>query len=332
MRAPRSRTITIAALLLVIASVAVGLTSRLRAGGGDAHDAGRPAAKGAARVDLAREVADYTSRFGPGHGYLPPGRADREDIAAAIGLLLDGQRAPAERRLAARDFTVRTIVDRPTGRRYAEVADRTDSAVAPRGWGRVYLDLDHRPSWSVQVPHPGFDLGTEQLGVRVLRGSPGGVLVIAGAHRKAGAGNSADVAHRTDTVFHAVCAELARRGMPGVQLHGFAASAVPGYDVVASTGAGSAGRQDGRELADALRGRGFRVCRAWARSCPLEGRTNMQGKVADADHVPFLHVEFSPEVRAGGGPAERAAAAIAAVTGRWAGEPARPASTGPVTD
>ncbi|MQY38480.1 hypothetical protein SRB17_64930 [Streptomyces sp. RB17] len=324
MRAHRSRLITIATLLLVAVGLAAGLTVLLRTPAGTADDARRTVPKGTGQIDLAREVADYTSRFGPGGGYLPPGRADREDIAAAVGLLLDGHRAQAEQRLSQRDFTVRTVVDRPSGHRYAEVADRTDSAATPRGWGRVYLDLDHRPSWSVQVPHPGFDLGTEQLGVRVLRGSPGGVLVIAGAHRKAGVGNSADVAHRRDTVFHAICAELARRGMPGIQLHGFAASAVPGYDVVASTGAGSAGRPDGRGLADALRGHGFRVCRAWARSCPLEGRTNVQGQTADADHVPFLHVEFSPEVRSGGRPAERAAAAIAEITRRWA--------SGPVTD
>ncbi|MGW5462557.1 hypothetical protein [Streptomyces sp. NPDC003996] len=320
MRAHRSRLITIATLLLLVTGLAAGLTALLRAPGGTADHPRGPAPKGAEQIDLSREVADYTSRFGPDRGYLPPGRSDREDIATAIGLLLDGHRKQAEERLSQRDFTVRTVFDRPSGHRYAEVADRTDSAVTPRGWGRVYLDLDHRPSWSVQVPHPGFDLGTEQLGVRVLRGSPGGILVIAGAHRKAGVGNSADVAHRLDTVFHAICAELARRGMPGIQVHGFAASAVPGYDVVASTGAGSVGRQDGRELADALRGHGFRVCRAWARSCPLEGRTNVQGRVADADHVPFLHVEFSPEVRAGGRPAERAAAAIAEITRRWAGK------------
>ncbi|MEU6770428.1 hypothetical protein [Streptomyces sp. NPDC046759] len=323
MRAQRSRIITIATLLLVITGLAGVLTILLRSSGGPAHAPGRPAPKQAQQIDLAHEVADYTSRFGPGHGYVQPGPADREDIAAAVGLLLDGHRDQAERRLAQRDFTVRTVVDRPSGRRFVEVADRTDPAAAPRGWGRVYLDLDHRPSWSVQVPHPGFDLGTEQVGVRVLRGRPGGVLVIAGAHRKAGIGNSADVAHRTDTVFHAICAELARRGMPGIQLHGFAASAAPGYDVIASTGAGSAGRQDGRDLADALRGHGFRVCRAWARSCPLEGLTNVQGQVADADHVPFLHVEFSPGVRAGGPPAERAAAAIAEITRRWAGRPVR---------
>ncbi|MEU1463040.1 hypothetical protein ABZ467_20580 [Streptomyces sp. NPDC005727] len=317
MKAHRTRVITIATILLAVAALAGGLTALLRTPGA----AGRPAQGGGERVDLARSVADYTSRFGPDRTFLPPGRADREDIAEAIGLLLDGHRDRAERRLAQRDFTVRTLVDRAYGHRYAEVADRTDTAVTPRGWGRVYVDLEHRPSWSVQVPHPVSDHGTEQLGVRVLRGSPGGVLVIAGAHRKSGSDDSADVAHRRDTVFHAICAELARRGMPGIQLHGFAASSAPGYDVIASTGAGSEGRQEGRELADRLRGRDFRVCRAWVRSCPLEGRTNLQGRVADAEDVSFLHVEFSPEVRAGGRATARAAGAVAGITRAWADNP-----------
>ncbi|MEU3026809.1 hypothetical protein ACPCBC_13900 [Streptomyces incarnatus] len=315
MKFPRTRPTAIAAFLLVAGVLAGALT--LLSHGSRGLD-GRPAPEGVARIDLARTVADYTGRFGPGHGYRHPARADRAAVARAVGLLLDGDRGEAERLLAQRDFSLRTVVDRVSGRRLAEVADRTDDAVAPRGWGRVYIDLDHRPSWSVQVPHPVFDRGTEQLGVRVLRGSPGGVLVIAGAHRKAGEGNSADVAHRTDTIFSAVCAELARRALPGVQVHGFAASSAPGYDAVASTGAGTAGRADARRLADALGARGLSVCRAWARACPLEGTQNVQGHDADADHVPFLHVEWSPAVRAGGVRADRAVAAVTEITGGWA--------------
>lgn len=318
MRPTRPRIITIATILLVFAGLAGALTALVHvAGGGAAGGADGRSPKGAEQ-DLARAVADYTSRFGPDHGYRRPGRSDREAIATAVGLLVDGHLKQAQQQLSQRDFTVRTVVDRPSGRRYAEVADRTDAAVTPRGWGRVYVDLDHRPRWSVQVPHPVFDRGTEGLGVRVLRGSPGGVLVIAGAHRKSGIGNSADVAHRRDTVFYAICAELARRGLPAIQLHGFATASAPGFDVIASAGAGPEGRPSGRKLADALKERGFHVCRAWARTCELEGRENVEGRDAADRHVPFLHVEFAPAVRAGGSAAARATAALDETTRGWA--------------
>ncbi|MEU6344824.1 hypothetical protein ABZ883_28180 [Streptomyces sp. NPDC046977] len=270
-------------------------------------------------VDLLQQVADYTSRFGPDDGYRPPTKEDRTGIAGAVGLLLDGRRTDAEKQLSQFDFTVTTVRDRVSGHHYAVVADRTESAVTPRGWGRVYLDLDSRPRWSVQVPHPVADRGTEELGVRVLRGAPGGVLVVAGAHRASGQGDAADVAHRRDTVFHAVCAELARHKLPAIQVHGFARSSAPGYDVIASTAGAPLGRPEARRLADALADRDFHVCRAWSRHCPLEGTENMQGQAADEEHVPFLHVEFAPALRGDGPEAERAAAAVTVVTRGWAG-------------
>ncbi len=318
MKAFRARTITIATLLLLLTALA-GLGTLVLRG---THDTGRDAGSGrpdgdTQSVDLARDIADYTSRFTPDGGYLPPSRTDRRLVTDGVALLLDGHREQAELRLAEVDFGIRTLVDSATGRRFAEVYDRVDQAPHPRGWGRVYVDLDHRARWSVQVPHPVADQGTEQLGVRVLRGTPGGILIVAGAHRKSGEGDASDVAHRRDTVFHAVCAELVRRGFPGVQLHGFADDSAPDHDVVASTGKGSEGRADGRRLADALRDRGFAVCRAWVRSCPLEGRENVQGRTAADEDVPFLHVEFARSVRSSDTRAAEAAAAVRVVTSRW---------------
>ncbi|MGW6458795.1 hypothetical protein ACWF94_23240 [Streptomyces sp. NPDC055078] len=299
------------ALGVVITLVPRGDTTDSRSG--DTTDS-----RGPERLDLTERVGRYTARFGEGTGYRPPTAADRRTVARGVALLIDGRRGQAERRLKDIDFAVRTVTDRVTGRRFAEVADRTDDSPAPRGWGRVYISLDGRARWSVQVPHPVADRTTEQLGTRVLLGSPGGVLVIAGAHRKAGRGDAADAAHRTDTVFDAVCGELAERGLPGIQLHGFADDSVPGHDVVASTGRGRVALREARLLADALRKRDFAVCRAWAASCPLEGRTNVQGGKAEAEQVPFLHVEFSNRLRTSEGQATRAVAAMERVTAEWA--------------
>ncbi|MFG2498138.1 hypothetical protein ACGFSB_07930 [Streptomyces sp. NPDC048441] len=266
---------------------------------------------------LEQLITDYTSGFHEDSGYRRPTREDRRTMAAGIALLLDHRRTEAKHRLADVDFTVSTVTEPGGGRRFAEVADRSEGGAAPRGWGRVYIDLDSPVRWSVQVPHPVADRYTERLGAELMSRAPGGVLIIAGAHRKAGRGDEADVAHRRDSVFHAMCDELVRRGVPGVQLHGMDDSSAPEHDVVASTGRGREAVAEGRGLADALRERGYDVCRAWARSCPLAGRSNVQGRAAATRGVPFLHVEFGPRIREDRARSGEAAEALADVTRTW---------------
>ncbi|WP_262702552.1 MULTISPECIES: hypothetical protein [Streptomyces] len=292
----------------------------------------------APEVPLERRITDFTAGLDPDGDYREPRRAERRAVADAVGLILDGHPARARPLLAAVGFRLRTLTEAGTetgtgrgtdadsgtgtgtgtGRRYAELSDRTGDGPDPRGWARVYVDLSAPVRWSVQVPHPVSDADTERLGARVFLGSPGGVLVLAGAHRRAGEDDAADAAHRTDSVFDAVCDELARRGLPGVQLHGFADDSAPGRDVVASTGKGRAGRPAARHLAAALTARHFSVCRAWVRDCRLEGRDNVQGRRAATERVPFLHIEFARSVRASDRQIGQAVAAIGTVTARWA--------------
>jgi hypothetical protein len=278
----------------------------------------RPVPSAGPAADLRQRIAQFTAPFDRGTGYRPSGRAERAAVARGLALALDGRRGASRRELDAVDYELRYIEDATTGRRFAELRDRTDDLTRPRGWARVYFGLDSPARWSVQVPHPVSDLATEDLGASVLLGSPGGVLVIAGAHRRAGRDGEADAAHRTDTVFDAICEELARRGLPGLQIHGFADASAPGHDVVASTGRGRVALTEGRLLAGALRDRGFAVCRGWARDCPLEGRTNVQGRRAAALGVPFLHVEFGNRLRTDARHRARAVEAMVTMTATWA--------------
>ncbi|GAA1273059.1 hypothetical protein [Streptomyces javensis] len=313
----RAKAITVAAVTvafgLLVAALSTYTIARSSGDNGRTSDGAR-----APEVPLERRITDFTAGLAPDGDYREPRRAERRDVADAVGLILDGHPDRARPLLADVGFRLRTLTDTGTGRRYAELSDRTADGPDPRGWARVYVDLSTAVRWSVQVPHPVSDADTERLGARVLLDSPGGVLVLAGAHRRAGEDDAADAAHRTDSVFDAVCDELARRGLPGVQIHGFADDSVPGRDVVASTGEGRAGRPDARRLAAALTARHFSVCRAWARDCPLEGRDNVQGRRAATEHVPFLHIEFARSVRASDGQIRNAVAAIGTVTGRWA--------------
>ncbi|MEN8649191.1 hypothetical protein ABCR94_00710 [Streptomyces sp. 21So2-11] len=267
-------------------------------------------------IDLARRITGFATDTVAEAGYKPPRRVERRTVAEGVGLLVEGRRKEADRKLAEVDFGIRTLTDSATGRRFAEVADLAGEDA--RGWGRVYVGLDGPVRWSVQVPHPVADADSEQLGAGVLTAAPGGVMVLAGAHRTAGEGDAADVAHRRDTVFHAVCAELTGRSLPGIQLHGFADSTEPDFDVILSMGAGTEGRQDARRLARELGDRDFDVCRAWAHKCVLEGRTNQQGRLASDEEVPFLHAEFSRSVRSDEAGIGRVVAAVRTVVAGWA--------------
>ncbi|MFJ6464268.1 hypothetical protein ACIQM0_25110 [Streptomyces sp. NPDC091387] len=287
----------ISATLLVTAVVAAVVVLVTSPGGGGSDEDRPQRARPRDGVDLAARIDAYTRDTISRSGFHPPTALDRRTVADGVGLYLEGRHKDAARRLAEVDFGVATFTDTATGRRFAEIADRARESA--RGWGRVYIDLSRpTPTWSVQVPHPVADADSEKLGVGAWRATPGGVMVLAGANRRAGEGDAADVAHRRDTVFHAVCAELVTRRLPGIQLHGYADSTEPDYDVIVSTGKGDHGRAWGEGLATALRREGFEVCRVWVRRCSLEGRTNVQGRAAAAAELPFLHVEFSRTVRA----------------------------------
>ncbi|WP_052757864.1 hypothetical protein [Streptomyces yangpuensis] len=288
-------------------------------------------------IDLLDRVTRFAGEFGVTGGYRTPTQPEKALIVEGVSSLLDGNVDMARSRLAEVDYRLDTFTDTAGGRRLAEVSDAAGRS-GNRGWGRVYVDLGAPPRWSVQVPHPVADQGTERLGARVLRGAPGGVMVMAGAHRTAGSaagsgaaeaegagdeaddggeGSPADMAHRTDSVFHAVVAELTRRGLPGIQLHGFADDSVPGSDSVVSTGAGSRAVPDAERLADRLAGQDVAVCRAWSAPCKLSGRTNEQGRLAARHGTRFLHVELSRTLRSGSRRMDETAQAITYVTTRW---------------
>ncbi|MER7708001.1 hypothetical protein ABTX81_34555 [Kitasatospora sp. NPDC097605] len=311
------------AALVVLAALAGGLALAARgparhpSGAGPAAASAASAASAAAPrpVDLADRIDAYTAAVTVG-GYTAPDPAQRRAVADGVRSAVDGRPDRAGRLLAAVGYRLTEFTEAVSGRRTAEIADA--SGTDPRGWGRIYLDLSTPAGWSAQVPHPVSDSRTEALGAELFRAAPGGVLVLAGAHRRAGTDGSADVAHRDDTVFAAVVEALAARGLPGVQLHGFAEDSLPGTDAVVSSGAGTAGGIAER-TADGLAAAGLAVCRAWRETCGrLEGTTNVQGRFAAGLGVPWVHVELANPLRTD--PARRARV-VAALAGAVSGGP-----------
>ncbi|WP_375761285.1 hypothetical protein [Corallococcus exercitus] len=169
----------------------------------------------------------------------------------------------------------------------------------------------------VQVPHPYFDIGTEDIGANLFSCPPEGhaprLFMTATAHRYKGVPGEtpedpehpADVAHNPDHLFQAVTDLAARqlRAPRVVQLHGFGESKV----------------QKGRtELLAAVVSDGTRKPGAWARKVAaqlekplgpgvklfpdevkvLGGTQNAQGRLLQAYPLArFLHLEMSSRTR-----------------------------------
>ncbi|MET9526308.1 hypothetical protein ABZX91_28790 [Streptomyces coeruleorubidus] len=266
-------------------------------------------------VDLRSRILAYTADLEPDAAYSPPDDTQRGRVAESVGHLLDGDATKAERLLDPLGLKLTRLTDTESGRRYDEIA-ASGPGRAER-WGRLYLTADSDVRWNAQVPHPVSDRDTERLGVRLLEDNPGGSLILAGAHRDAGRRDAADVAHRADSVFHAIVVELQKRDVPGVQLHGFAKDSDRPYEAVLSTGAARSTLTEAAALADAMQSDGLRVCRGWSARCPLEGATNVQGKAAERHHAKFLHVELSPKARGDGNDADAATAALSGLVTTW---------------
>lgn len=160
----------------------------------------------------------------------------------------------------------------------------------------------------LQAPHSFFDIGTGQLAAEIMARSDFRVLQVNTRHRtvaetEPGRPPPADLAHRTDSWFHALTLGVldALEQPLLVQLHGFGRQSLPdeGVDVVASCGATDhtallAAFAD--SLSSGLPGLG--VARYPDDISVLGGTTNVQGRaLLGRAGAAFLHLELSPEAR-----------------------------------
>jgi hypothetical protein len=236
-------------------------------------------------VDLSTELRQFAAGLDDDDPYRPPEPPERRQLLSALRALEAGETQDVL------GFTMRTGVDGETGRRFGLAVNAPDE----RAWGWYLVDLSAPLRLVIEVPHPNSDLRTEEIGLALYQAVPGSILLVAGTHRRA-ANAAGDVAHRTDSMFHAVASDLAGRGLPQVQLHGFHDDNLPDTDVVVSPGAGDAGASV-RRVAEQL-DEDFQVCRSWRQDCGrLEGTINEQGRDAARQGTPFVHVEISRSVR-----------------------------------
>lgn len=242
--------------------------------------------------DLSGQLGRFAAGLHDDAAYRPPDPDERRQLLSALRALRAGDSRRAEEEAGRLGYSVRTGIDFGTGRAFGLAVNPADE----RAWGWYLVDLSAPVRLVVEVPHPNFDLRTEEIGLALYRAVPGSVLAVAGTHRKV-ANGAGDVAHRTDSMFHAVARDLAEQGVPQVQLHGFHDDRQPDTDVVISPGAGDAG-DPVRRVADRIDDEDLRVCRSWRQDCGrLEGTRNEQGQDAAARGTVFVHLEISRSVR-----------------------------------
>ncbi|MFC0429872.1 hypothetical protein [Kutzneria buriramensis] len=246
-------------------------------------------------TDLAERASQFAAALSADAPYRPPTvREGKDALSGLIPLLTGGKNTQSYvQTLTPLGFTLTDGRDTVSGRHFLLAATEPD---VERGWGMYIADYGVAPRRVIEVPHPNFDLDTEQVGVQLYQALPGSAVLIAGAHRRA-AGGLADVAHNANSLFNLVADALARKGLPQVQLHGYEDRSLPGTGVVVSAGA-TEHTSLHEQIADRVAAGGTVVCRAWRESCGnLEGTTNVQGQDADSIGAVFAHIESDSEIR-----------------------------------
>jgi hypothetical protein len=244
--------------------------------------------------DPAVTVTAVAAGVSRDQAYLAPTDAERRDAGIGLARLAIGDLDGAAELLSPLGFTVTTDVDPATGRRYALAVSETQT---PRAWGLYLADLTRPLGLCVAVPHPKSDALCEQLALRLWRATPGAMLAMAAVHRDAAEG-TADHSQNTESVFHHLWTHvIGPRGVPQVQIHGFADATAP-EQVVVSTGSGPVTPAAGR-IADEIQATGLSTTRSWDDTADVDLRAtgNEQGIAANTNGWVWVHVEHNRTVR-----------------------------------
>ena len=244
--------------------------------------------------DPAVTVTSVAAGVSKDQAYVAPTDDERLDACIGLARLAIGDLDGAAELLGPLGFTVTTDVDPTTGRRYALAVSE---AQTPRAWGLYLVDLTRPLGLCVAVPHPKSDALCEQLALRLWRATPGAMLAMAAIHRDAADG-TADHSQNTESVFHHLWTDvIGPRGVPQVQIHGFADATAP-EQVVVSTGSGPVTPAAVR-ISDEIQATGLVTTRSWDGTADFDLRAtgNEQGIAANTNGWVWVHVEHNRTVR-----------------------------------
>lgn len=168
-------------------------------------------------------------------------------------------------------------------------------------WGAVLIDRSQPTRLVIEAPHVTTDTNSEFIALELWRKIPGSMLIIAGAHRKAGGiagtGSSqglADPPWNEGHMFNKVASHMIP--LPQVQIHGFSNDRQPDFDAVIATGSAPT-NPTAEAIATALEPH-MRVARYWNGDSLVYGAAgNNQSIAALNAGSDFTHVEMNYTVR-----------------------------------
>jgi hypothetical protein len=286
--------------------------------------------------DLAAEIRSITEQMpGPGsNGMVVPTPAQMAAWEQMIKAVDEGSLATACSLIEANGFPYRLVRFTDNGGKAYLLLE--ENAPVSVGWGTYAINPDSLArDLVIELPHAGFESRTEEEGTQAFRELNARALLMAGAHRCANMAYSpcagtttvcgqsephrtSDVAHVTQTIFHAAHRALVEPGKRtvAVQFHG--CTGTDCADVFISNTTCTPGELTKRfytNVSAACPAFSVDIADCVEPECPLVGRTNVQGRYSNGifwsrDYDPcttspsgpanpdqFLHLEQSPGFR-----------------------------------
>jgi hypothetical protein len=247
-------------------------------------------------VDPGKTLDTVIAAVTEANRYRDPTPAEREAAVGGVGRLAIGDLPGATAVLGPLGFAVTDAIDPSTGRRFAMAVSELGE-LDDRRWGVYLVDLSAPLGLCVAVPHPRFDELCEVLALRLWRAVPGAMLAMATVHRKVNCA-AADHAHNPGSVFQHLWTDLlGPRGVPQVQIHGFADTTAD-EEIAVSTGVAPVTATAVR-IADGIAATGLHTTRSWIDDVDpdLRARTNVQGIAAGENGWTWVHIESRKSVR-----------------------------------
>ncbi len=206
--------------------------------------------------------------------------------------------AAAQTLLTPIGYTLYKFYNTPTKDTFYLIQENTPIKL---GWGTYIYNHKTTNDFAVESPHPLWDYNTWRMGIRVFTGAKAKWFSMSGTHRYANTDSSSDMAHVTNTMFHA--AHRINANAIAVQVHGFdgSSSSYTGYpDAVISCGTLYPSTIY-YTLRDNYVAQGFVIgvfsTSTYSSLNLLGATTNTQGKWSNSNGKKFVHIEHDQPLR-----------------------------------